>query len=255
MPEENYVVVNSTSPVVVNGAGPDGPAGNDTIIGNDQNNTLIGGGSNDSIVGGSGNESISGGGSGDRLSGNAGNDTIQGGGGSDAVYGGEGNDVLFGHLASTDTRTGPGVDTVRGGGGDDDIYGGTANDRLVGDDGDDYIFGNAGNDKIFGGLGADTLEGGAGDDFVWCKTSVGVSLDDGNDVVVFDSNSGRDNIYGFDDGDDRLGVRLDAGDGLDDVTFTVRGGAGGTTTIVTYGNSTIIVHNAVVDAGDLVQVG
>ncbi|MCF3932669.1 M10 family metallopeptidase C-terminal domain-containing protein [Acuticoccus sp. M5D2P5] len=116
-------------------------------------------------------------GSGHILTGTSGNDTYRGTEFRDIVRGGGGNDRLFGE------------------GGNDKILGGAGRDILFGGDGNDILNGGPGNDILNGGMGADRLVGGPG-----------------NDVFVYRSveesnKAGRDVIFDFAKGDNRINLR------------------------------------------------
>jgi Ca2+-binding RTX toxin-like protein len=98
------------------------------------------------------------------------------------LYGGSGNDTLIGKGRQADDMYGDyGNDVLRGNKGDDGLDGGASNDR---------IFGGAGDDEIRGGTGADLLKGQGGEDqFIF-------NADDGNE--------GRDTIFGFTIGTDKV---------------------------------------------------
>jgi Ca2+-binding RTX toxin-like protein len=142
------------------------------ISGDAGDDTLIGGNNQDSIDGGLGNDVLIGGGGNDTLSGGEGNDLLFGdflfSGGDDLLDGGAGNDTLMG---------GFGNDTLKGGADDDYLYGEEGADSLFGETGNDYLAGGLNNDYLNGGEGNDTLVGDAGND-----TLVGGA---GNDTFVF----------------------------------------------------------------------
>lgn len=193
----------------------EGNAGNDDLIGSNNDDWLDGGDDHDYLSSRAGD---------DILIGGNGNDLLLGGAGEDDLFGSEGNDRLFG---------GAGADNIQGGSGDDRIYGDTekgkidiaqdyyvqtfagwdgfgviyydasiwwplpesntylelynfqdvtsdqaGNDILSGNDGDDAIYGGGGNDLIFGGNDNDYLLGEAGDDQVYGGN--------GNDVIFGD---------------------------------------------------------------------
>ncbi|NBC95480.1 MAG: hypothetical protein GVY27_03880, partial [Deinococcus-Thermus bacterium] len=110
--------------------------------------TLSGGAGNDSVVGGDDDDVIFGGSGDDTLDGGIDDDSISGGAGHDSVIGGSGDDTLDG---------GADADVVRGGAGDDVITGGQGHDLLEGgDDSDTFVLTSAENDS------GDTISGGAG---------------------------------------------------------------------------------------------
>ncbi len=113
----------------------------------------------------------------DWLGGYASDDTLNAGAGDDVVYGFDGND------------------TLDAGSGNDTVYGGEGNDVLNGDDGNDYLVGENGNDILDGGAGNDRLYGG-----------------DGNDIYYFGRNYGKDSIYLYDNGTNKLDKVIFKGD-------------------------------------------
>ncbi|MDF7676661.1 calcium-binding protein [Neisseriaceae bacterium ESL0693] len=245
-----------------------GGAGNDMIIGSNQddyiegdgvgetgNDTLYGLGGNDTIIGGNGDDLIWGDGliargymnstaakehGNDHLDGGAGNDTIVGGGGDDYILGGDGDDKLYGDqefIGRLDEAY-HGVDTIYGGAGDDYIVGGGKGDFLHGGSGNDRIWGDAndreehpelaGDDYIWGDEGNDQIYGGAGNDHIWGGAD--------NDTIWGDS--GNDSLYG-DDGDDVI-----YGDTLSDPLSShgadyLEGGAGDDQLVGAGGDDTI----------------
>jgi len=125
-----------------------GPAGNDTVFGNDGNDTIGGGGGNDAFHGQRGTDLVLGRNGFDRLFGGDQDDTLNGGNGNDTVVGGNGRDTAF-------LGTG------------NDVWFDNAQIRF----GDDLVFGGIGNDTLHGNGGNDTLTGGAGADvFVFAPT-------------------------------------------------------------------------------------
>ena len=110
--------------------------------------------------------------------GNAKANTILGGSGSDSLFGEAGNDKLFGDA------------------GDDLLSGGKSNDSLNGGAGNDLLFGELGNDKIWGDAGNDTLFGNKGNDSLWGGA--------GKDVFYFESGDGKDTIFDYAAGDDKI---------------------------------------------------
>ncbi|MEM9427952.1 MAG: hypothetical protein AAGA32_00440 [Pseudomonadota bacterium] len=222
-----------------------GGSGNDTLIGSGGTDVLDGGAGDDdfeldtgdgtvSVIGGTGHDEIDFAGSGsvtvtfsgddagtissdDNLSGSfSGIAEINGGGGDDTINasvattrvefeGGGGSDVLTG---------GSGDDRILGNGGDDQIFGGAGADFLEGNTGRDELWGGAGDDHLDGRLGEDTLSGGAGDD----------DVDGGEDTdrAVW-SGDISDFEISHDGVSDEFTIRdLNAGDGLDEGTDTVR---------------------------------
>src|SRR5206468_2012803 len=83
-----------------------GSAGNDFIIGDDDNNIISAAAGTDTVQAGYGNDTLDGGVDNDALYGQEGNDTLNGGDGNDTLSGGNGSDVLNG---------GDGIDALSGG--------------------------------------------------------------------------------------------------------------------------------------------
>ncbi|MEJ6708165.1 MAG: calcium-binding protein [Amylibacter sp.] len=122
-----------------------------------------------------------------------GNDTVLGGSGHDQLLGGDGNDILNGDGAK---------DIMHGDGGDDIMFGGTGGgtDRMYGGEGNDLLNGGTGDDRMFGGEGENVFNGGTGDDRMYAG--------DDADTFVFNSitNTGDDDVYGYDTPEDTLDI-------------------------------------------------
>jgi len=199
-----------------------GTAGNDSLLGTAQADTINGEAGADTIIGGAGSDLLNGGanagnGAGDLLQydgtagvninlntglvndGLGGTDTVSG---FEWVRGGAGSDTIVGYASLPAgvpyliLSGREGNDKVTGGRSGEDIFGGTGNDTLAGGGGADHIRGDAGIDQVLGQLGADTLEGGAGRDRL-----VGGG---GNDVFLIRTNSDREIVADFTDGQDRI---------------------------------------------------
>lgn len=176
----------------------DGGAGNDQISGGEGNDHLVGGAGSDRLLGGDGQDWLVGGAGGDRMEGGAGDDQYMIDSAQDRVVerAGEGIDVIYSDR-SVDLAQFANVEDVRLLGADDLMATGTAGANVLqGNDGDNLLSGGAGKDRLFGGLGDDRLRGGAGNDQL--------SGEEGADVFVFDRRGGRDLVYDFTDGVDRL---------------------------------------------------
>jgi Ca2+-binding RTX toxin-like protein len=91
----------------------------------------------------------------DSLYGYDGNDTMDGKGGIDWLFGGRGDDILLG---------GDDNDLLAGAEGNDELRGQTGNDVLAGGDGNDSVYGGDGSDELTGGKGNDYLSGDEGAD-------------------------------------------------------------------------------------------
>jgi Ca2+-binding RTX toxin-like protein len=163
-------------------------AGNDILIGNNQNNNLQGGGGNDTLAGGAGEDFLAGlegrdtflaqsapatinlaaGTSTSSLgpdqlvgienaTGSPGRDTVSGSAVANKMTGGGGNDTFRGLQGNDTVAGGTGADRAEGGPGDDRLGGGLGNDRLFGQGDDDRLDGGPNRDRCVGGPGADTL--------------------------------------------------------------------------------------------------
>ncbi|GAB4228933.1 MAG: hypothetical protein Kow0049_10260 [Stanieria sp.] len=201
--------------------------------------TLYGGRGNDSLVGGKNNDLLDGQEGSDLLLAGTGNDTLSGGAGNDTLYGSLGNDSLMGKedddtyivdsindvifensgqgqgidavkslvnysltknvekltLLKTDHLSGTGnslANTILGNSGDNLLHGREGDDLLRGNEGNDLIYGDRGLDKLYGGIGTDTF--------------------------AIQLNQGKDTIYDFQAGSDRLG--LSNGLSFGDLTIT-----------------------------------
>ncbi|WP_290557145.1 serine hydrolase [Aestuariivita sp.] len=125
-----------------------------------------------------------------------GNDHLRGGHGDDKIDGGAGRDHLQGRAGDDNLKGGAGNDILNGDQGDDVLDGGAGRDHLRGGTGDDVLSGGEGTDIIRGGAGDDIIDGGAGRDYMWGG--------DGADVFVFQTDAGRDRVFGFDAEEDLL---------------------------------------------------
>lgn len=164
-----------------------GTAGNDIMLGNQENNAISGYDGNDKLYGRNGN---------DRLNGGNGRDTLHGGPGYDVIIDpGQDDDYIVGDGTSEYGDdyifAGGGNDYIDGGDGNDIIDGGNGNDIVFGKFGQDYLLGNMGDDRIDGGLGDDDADGGSGND----------KIDGGQGFDSLYGNMGMDIISGGDEND------------------------------------------------------
>jgi hypothetical protein len=100
-----------------------------------------------------------------------------------------GDDVLIGSRDDDRLVGYAGDDVMRGDRGDDWLNGSAGDDELVGGSGNDILTSSSGKDVLVGGNGNDTLRGG-GD----------------RDHFVFDGHDGRDKVWDFVDGVDRIRI-------------------------------------------------
>lgn len=186
-----------------------------TISGTDDGDALRGLSGNDDIFGRSGDDVIRGLGGRDLLEGNRGNDTVLGGEGDDTVDGGSNDDILLGGNGDDVLLGQNGMDTLLGQNGDDDLRGGSGNDAIAGGRGDDTIESGQGNDTILGGSGEDLLLFSVGEDGFdtvldfdveedglavsngGSEASLFVVEDDGDAVLVANTDDGFDPIARF----------------------------------------------------------
>jgi Ca2+-binding RTX toxin-like protein len=157
-----------------------GNSGNNKITGNVAANILNGGLGSDTLDGGAGNDKLDGGDGADIMNGgkdadtyivdNVGDDaveelTLAQGGGLDVVN----SSITFTLGANLDNLVLNGVSNINGIGNslNNTITGNTANNQLSGLDGNDMLDGAAGNDVLEGGNGKDTLNGGIGNDILF----------------------------------------------------------------------------------------
>ncbi|HMQ57343.1 MAG TPA: calcium-binding protein, partial [Rhizobiaceae bacterium] len=89
-----------------------------------------------------------------------------------------------------------GVDVLSGEAGNDALHGGDDTDYLFGGEGDDLLFGDGGDDVMTGGSGNDFFVLGEGDDAIFTGA--------GADVIRFDYGNGRDTVFDFEIGVDRI---------------------------------------------------
>jgi Ca2+-binding RTX toxin-like protein len=173
----------------------DAGAGNDRVVGSDDDDVIIGGEGNDRLSGGEGDDTfvITGQNDGfDRFSGGAGDDQILAGSDDTSI-----GLAYFNNSVETISSDGNDGVTIVGTAGNntlnfsrteldgiDVIDAGAGNDRVIGSDGDDNIIGGAGNDRLYGGLGDDTFLGGEGNDLV--------NGGAGADVFVYEMGDGSD---------------------------------------------------------------
>ena len=253
-----------TGPVTVTAG-----AGNDTVIGSDNDDQIFGDGDNDSLLGGQGNDTVNGGADDDEVFGGEGDDFVLGGAGSDTVDGENGNDDIRGQAGDDLLVGGQGNDTIDGGDGTDSLSEsgnvdftltdvslvGAGNDQLANLEHVDIAGGFSansidasafsGNVILRGFGGADTLIAGSGNDILIGYSGqdslVGNSGDDtllgsaGSDILV--GGDGNDRLRGQGGSRDQLfggsgNDELDGGAGSD----TLRGGDGQDTLIGDSGN-------------------
>jgi Ca2+-binding RTX toxin-like protein len=164
------------------------------------------------------------------VNGNDGDDSINAAAGVESTIaivlnGGNGNDFL-----SADG-------TLNGGAGNDTLIGGAGNDTLNGGDGDDLLDGRGGNNSLDGGGGTDTIlvSGTAGPDMITTNQPAAGMFN-----VLGGLSAGNNTISNIE------AVRIEAGDGADNITVNVLA-AGGL-------NYTVLGGNPIGAPGDTLTV-
>lgn len=167
---------------------------NDQLTGDSHNNRLEGGGGKDTLKGAAGNDTLKGGEGNDVLQGDAGEDSLDGGTGNDKMIGGKDNDTYY-----IDSVKDTVLETASGGTADTaivsvDNYLAAANVEnltiasaagaigVTGNKSNNTLLGNAAANRLDGKEGADLLHGGGG-----------------NDIFVFSTKLGSQNIDRIDD--------------------------------------------------------
>ncbi|QAY77737.1 calcium-binding protein [Sphingosinicella sp. BN140058] len=129
---------------------------------------------------------------GSTLTGTQADDTLQGGRGDDVIYGLGGKDVLNGDFGDDQIHGGSGFNHLSGGAGTDRLIGGADGDIIDGGTGDDFLDGGAGDDYLHDDAGSDTIVGGAGNDRIEVRRNGGagdtirIEGGDGDDDIIFD---------------------------------------------------------------------
>lgn len=219
----------------------DGGSGNDLIFGEDGADTLLGGSGNDTVLGGAGDDGVNGGLGSDILGGGDGNDTLNGGEDAterDFLFGGAGNDTyqVRGSLSAlTDlVYEGDALLAVAAGVGDvdtivsrglfyRDFY--SVAERLVIDEqanvdnpsgtylvggagpGPTEIIGNSGVNYLIAYGGTNIVRPGAGDDAISFELFDLTEFEDGVNTLALTPGTGRDFVYGFELGVDKVDLR------------------------------------------------
>jgi VCBS repeat-containing protein len=195
----------------------DGGAGDDVLVGSNQDDYLRGGAGKDTLIGGDGN---------DTLVIDAQDDTnlIQGGRGFDIV-------VVEGTAGVTLDLARSTVEAAYGGAGDDVFStSGTGKVILSGGAGNDLLTGGAAGDLLDGGTGVDTMRGGDGDD-----TYV---VDSADDVVIELKNQGDDTVKASTSY--RIYENVEALVGTGNHVLTLTGNATGATLVANNAGNTLI---------------
>jgi len=177
-------------------------AGDDSLIGDDEDNTFQALGGDDTLDGGDGRDQLSGGAGDDSFIASDGQNTYDGGADTDTVdYSSlSGITSIDATLAGTSTTT----ITVSGGSNDfavavENLIGSTGNDTLTGDGFANRLEGSEGNDTLEGRGGADVLVGGIGIDTIDYSSfgpgqGISVALNGGAISSVTVSGDGTDTV-------------------------------------------------------------
>ncbi|MGX7743989.1 cadherin-like domain-containing protein [Rhodopseudomonas parapalustris] len=190
----------------INGEGAYGTGGDDTLsaVGVTADAALYGFAGNDILLGGDNNDLLSGGVGADQLNGGDGDDILFIDSDDLLVSGGDGQDIAI--VTTPDSMlldiTAHSIELIFGNEGDDqftasgptsvDMDGGGGNDLLTGGNGDDLFTGGVGNDTILGGMGTDVAGyTGQSSDYSVIQSGDGYNItdlntadgDDGSDYV------------------------------------------------------------------------
>lgn len=149
----------------------------------------------------------------------------------DHIYTGRDNDFVDGNGGNDVISTGKGDDVALGGDGNDRIFGRKGDDTLKGGEGDDHIYGGRGNDIISGGAGHDRMSGGKG-----------------HDTFDFDKGDGRDVIYGFKSGQDKVDLSDFDFDDFHDLSGALSGN--NHKTVVSIGDDKLTINGLALDHAD-----
>jgi Ca2+-binding RTX toxin-like protein len=175
-----------------------GTAGDDTLVGDDNDNMIYGLAGNDILIGGGGYDILFGGAGADRMEGGAGDDYYFVDDAGDVIVEGQngGFDIVEFTTAyfNAGTASIEEIDAVDNGGvtiigsdGYNIISGARGNDWIEAKAGNDYLYGDDGNDHLDGGAGADKMFGGAGhDEYI---------VDNSNDLITELVGEGTDSLY------------------------------------------------------------
>jgi Ca2+-binding RTX toxin-like protein len=175
----------------IGGWNPNGSADGITITGTDANDSINGQDLNDKLSGGNGLDRIYGRGGDDTIFGEQGDDFLAGESGNDSLDGGNGNDTIEGGLGNDKLEGGDGNDTLDDYSGQNILIGGLGNDILTGNGVDGLLDGGDGNDVLYSYNGSDTLIGGSGNDQFQINqvyngrptNTVKIDAGDGNDEI------------------------------------------------------------------------
>lgn len=160
------------------------------------------------------------------LSGEAGNDNFFNFGDKATLNGGEGVDEIENYGNYSSLAGGSGDDYIYSSGKQSTLNGGADKDVLYNEGVYAYLIGGKGNDTLYNEGDHVTLSGGAGNDEIW---NYGKHIE-----YEFGKSDGKDTVYGFNDGDT---IKITSG--------TYKTKKSGSNVIVTVGNATLTLQNAV----------
>lgn len=193
-----------------------GGGGRDTIVGSNSNDTINGSDGNDSVTALGGDDLISTGNGDDTIDAGGGDDTINGGGGDDVINTGPGDDVIVWNGSGNGNDTileSQGAQTVS-------IMGSSAVNTFTVDsveiDDVQLLRVSEGNSSITGSASVNEvmIGGGGGDDVITVGSLVGVRAT----LLDIDGQAGDDTISALNASYGAVRVRLNGGDGNDNIT-------------------------------------
>lgn len=170
-----------------------GGAGNNVLVGSDQDDTFETGDGDDTIQAGLGNNTITSGGGNDTITASNGDNEIDAGEGDDAITVGNGANNITAGAGNDTVSVGSGTNTIDLGDGDNSFTLGGGDNTVTGGAGADVGTAGAGNNTVDLGDGDNSFTAGNGDNTV--STGAGadtISLGNGDNVV--ETGAGADNI-------------------------------------------------------------
>jgi Ca2+-binding RTX toxin-like protein len=186
-----------------------GGAGNDTLVGSDEDDSIDGNGDNDTISGRDGQDIIDGGGGTDTINGGSGVDHLYGGSEADTISGGEEGDFLYGEGGADELRgddDGGAADVLDGGEGGDRLYGGPGDTVALVDSGDIVFFHGerltSASRKV--SAGASTSETGS---YTNGYNGINYDFNQETEVLVVSDNQGSMTLTGFVNGDGGIALK------------------------------------------------
>jgi glucose/arabinose dehydrogenase len=130
------------------------------------------------------------------------------------------------------------VNTITGTRGSDRLVGTAGDDAILGLGGNDTLMGLAGSDQLSGGTGQDQLSGSGGNDVLLGNAgSDGLRGNVGRDVFALQTGTGRDQIFDFRNGVDRLGLT----NGLTFESLTISRSGSGSGVVIRTGSDVLAI--------------